>query len=173
MALMLNVMYIGDGNASSTRENDRAVVTSVEDAKERITGLYESSYFFSGEGRESDWDVFDDECEFIDGFSSFRGTGRFRRNVSNFGKVLMEPMCSLVALDVSEHDDTQALLVASWIFKARVKWIGGLLAASGDTTYVLQRSLDGAEYRVVQHEERWKTSKSAVLRNMLFNRIKE
>eukprot|EP00889_Picochlorum_renovo_P005406 jgi/Picre1/32436/NNA_007782.t1 len=144
LAEMLGIV-VGDVNASSTREDGRAIVTSVEDAKERIT----------------------------DGFSSFRGTGRFRRNVSNFGKVLTEPTCSLVALDVSEHDDTKALLVASWIFKAKVKWIGGLLAASGDTTYVLQRSLDGIEYRVVQHDERWKTSKSAVLRNMLFNRIKE
>jgi hypothetical protein len=51
------------------------------------------------------------------------------------------------------------------VFKARVVLTKGLLAAAGETTYVL----DSTTGRVSRHDERWKTSKTTVLKNILFN----
>jgi hypothetical protein len=149
--------------------SQHAVLLTLDDAVEKIRRLYDSSYFFSGQGDDDDWDVFERDCEFADEFSSFRGAGRFRRNVSNFGRVLIDPRCTLVKLETITSDidgsAPKVKVVASWVFKARVVLTKGLLAAAGETTYVL----DSTTGRVSRHDERWKTSKTTVLKNILFN----
>ena len=145
-----------------------ATLLTLDDAVGKIRRLYDSSYFFSGQGDDEDWDVFQKDCEFADEFSSFRGAGRFRRNVSNFGRVLIDPRCTLVKLETITNDDDsvqKVKVVVSWVFKARVVWTRGLLAAAGETTYILNSTTG----RVSRHEERWKTSKTTVLKNILFN----
>lgn len=129
-----------------------------------IVNLFESSYFFSGIGDDADWEVFAPDCVFSDEFSSFVGTQRFRRNVGNFGKALRatpERVCRLTRLERGVDERGRETITASWIFRSRVILLRGLLAASGETTYVV----DGG--RVVVHEERWNTSKADVFKRLL------
>eukprot|EP00890_Picochlorum_soloecismus_P006043 jgi/Picsp_1/643/NSC_00639-R1_protein len=136
---------------------------SPEEVRSKLLNLFEQSYFFVGRGNDEDWSVFDVDCLFMDEFSSFKKTSRFRRNVENFGKFLENPQCKV--LKVSE-DCKENVIAIEWAFSARVKGINGLLAARGSTTYTLG-DVDG---RVVKHDERWKTTKREVLANMLFKR---
>ena len=173
VVLGMVVMEDGDGPTTTTTEEEEELSlgedsspmqTGIQGVEQKIENLYQSSYFFSGKGRQDDWDVFADTCVFADEFSSFVGTCRFRRNVTNFGKFLENPECTLTKLERVQEDDGTLSIRASWIFRSRVKWINGLLAAAGETTYVL----DGD--RVVRHDEAWKTPKSTVFKNIFFNR---
>lgn len=167
MAELLGMVVISETTTSTAVDNIEdapQALSGIEGVERKIENLYQSSYFFSGQGREDDWDVFDDSCVFADEFSSFVGTDRFRRNVTNFGKFLQNPECSLTKLEWVRGDDGTLSIKASWIFRSQVKWINGLLAAAGETTYVVS---DG---RVVRHDEAWKTPKSKVLQNLFFKR---
>lgn len=175
MAEFLGMVVMEDGDRPTTTaeeeeeelslgEDSSPMQTGIQGVEQKIENLYQSSYFFSGKGRQDDWDVFADKCVFADEFSSFVGTDRFRRNVTNFGKFLENPECTLTKLERVQGDDGTLSIRASWIFRSRVKWINGLLAAAGETTYVL----DGD--RVVRHDEAWKTPKSTVFKNIFFNR---
>jgi hypothetical protein len=145
-------------------------VKAENDTIRRISNLFDCSYFFCGEGNDADWEVFADDCLFSDEFSSFVGTERFRRNVNNFGKVLRkgddERRCILTKLEQRKDERTpgRTVLVASWVFRSRVILVSGLLAASGKTEYVVRDS-DG---KVIEHNERWNTSKADVFKRLLF-----
>ena len=167
MAELLGIVVAADSSSRRVEESveDSSPVRSgIEGVEQKIENLYKSSYFFSGQGRQDDWDVFAESCVFADEFSSFVGTERFRRNVTNFGKFLDDPECTLTRLERVQGDNGTLSIKASWIFRSRVKWINGLLAASGETTYMV------VDDRVVRHDEAWKTPKSTVFKNIFFNR---
>ncbi|MEO2193609.1 MAG: hypothetical protein ABGY24_14275 [bacterium] len=141
-----------------------ARVVADDSVTQSIVNLFESSYFFCGSGDDADWDVFAPDCVFADEFSSFVGTQRFRRNVENFGKALRhspERVCRLTKLERGVDERGRQTITASWIFRSRVILLRGLLAASGRTTYVVE----GA--RIVEHLERWDTSKADVFKRLL------
>lgn len=171
LAELLGILVLADSN-TSTRENGVVERSSSplpsdtvrDEVEKKIENLYRCSYFFCGQGSDEDWAVFGDSCVFADEFSSFVGTARFRRNVTNFGKFLKDPECTLTKLEKFEDEDGTLSFKASWIFRSRVRWINGLLAAAGETTYIVR---DG---QIVRHDEAWKTPKSTVFRNILFNR---
>ena len=119
---------------------------SPEEVRSKLLNLFEQSYFFIGRGNDDDWSVFDPDCLFMDEFSSFRKTSRFRRNVENFGKFLENPQCRV--LKVSDNFEDSVIAI-EWSFSARVKGINGLLAARGITRYTL-----GDDGRIVKHDER-------------------
>ena len=112
----------------------------------------------NGEG--DDFDVFASDCEFKDEFSSFRGVSRFRRNVNNFAKVIEADtlVCSLRSI----KQTSATTLAADWIFSGNVKLINKKLSAAGTTTYTLSKN-----NKIVTHDERWKTSKTDVLKNLI------
>lgn len=143
-----------------------ASIVADDDVTRAIVNLYSSSYFFCGTGRDEDWGVFAPDCVFSDEFSSFKGTERFRRNVTNFGKALQstpERVCRLTKLQRGEDARGRQTITAGWIFRSRVIWVKGLLAASGTTTYVVDE-----RGRIIEHNERWATSKADVFRRLLF-----
>ena len=143
-----------------------ASIVADDDVMRAIVNLYSSSYFFCGTGRDEDWGVFAPDCVFSDEFSSFKGTERFRRNVTNFGKALQstpERVCRLTKLERGEDARGRQTITAGWIFRSRVIWVKGLLAASGTTTYVVDE-----RGRIIEHNERWATSKADVFRRLLF-----
>ena len=155
---------VEDGKIPST--SDRVVADDV--VTQRIINLFKASYFFSGTGADADWDVFAPDCVFADEFSSFIGTERFRRNVSNFGKALRvtpERVCRLTKLTRGKDEDGRETITASWVFRSRVILLRGLLAASGETTYVVEGS-GGPNPRIVEHRERWNTSKAEVFKRL-------
>lgn len=171
MAEVLGMMVMDGSDTMQQRFSENIVEDSspsffrMEEVERKIENLYQSSYFFSGQGSEDDWAVFADSCVFADEFSSFVGAGRFRRNVTNFGKFLRNPECTLTRLERVQCGDGTLSIKASWIFRARVKWINGLLAAAGETTYVVSAG------RIVRHDEAWKTPKSTVFKNLFFNTV--
>ena len=141
-----------------------ARVVADDSVTQSIVNLFESSYFFCGSGDDADWDVFAPDCVFADEFSSFVGTQRFRRNVENFGKALRhspERVCRLTKLERGVDERGRQTITASWIFRSRVILLRGLLAASGRTTYVVEGE------RIVEHLERWDTSKADVFKRLL------
>jgi hypothetical protein len=139
------------GMAVGQSEGIQTAVKSVdplspEEVRSKLLNLFEQSYFFVGRGNDEDWSVFDLDCLFMDEFSSFRKTSRFRRNVENFGKFLENPQCRVLKVS----DDFEGSVIAiEWAFSARVKGINGLLAARGITRYTL-----GDDGRIVKHDER-------------------
>ena len=151
------------GRATPGRATPARVVAD-DSVTQSIVNLFESSYFFCGSGDDADWDVFAPDCVFADEFSSFVGTQRFRRNVENFGKALRhspERVCRLTKLERGVDERGRQTITASWIFRSRVILLRGLLAASGRTTYVV------AGGRIVEHLERWDTSKADVFKRLL------
>lgn len=150
------------GRATPGRATPARVVAD-DSVTQSIVNLFESSYFFCGSGDDADWDVFAPDCVFADEFSSFVGTQRFRRNVENFGKALRhspERVCRLTKLERGVDERGRQTITASWIFRSRVILLRGLLAASGRTTYVVAG-------RIVEHLERWDTSKADVFKRLL------
>lgn len=154
-----------DPRIESERDPPTSARVVADDSVTRsIVNLFESSYFFCGSGDDADWDVFAPDCVFADEFSSFVGTQRFRRNVGNFGKALRftpERVCRLTKLERGVDESGRQTITASWIFRSRVILLRGLLAASGQTTYVVE----GAS--IVEHLERWDTSKADVFKRLL------
>jgi len=120
---------------------------SPEEVRSKLLNLFEQSYFFIGRGNDEDWSVFDADCLFMDEFSSFKKTARFRRNVENFGKFLKNPQCKVLKVSDDWKDNVVEI---EWAFSARVKGLNGLLAARGTTRYTLG-DIDG---RIVKHDER-------------------
>lgn len=75
---------VGDNekDLSSIASSEKPKVTW-EDLKAGIQKDYDNLYFVGG---TADMAVYDDNCEFVDKFSSYRGLGRFRKNTTAFGK---------------------------------------------------------------------------------------
>lgn len=71
-------------DASSSTSEVRKPRISREEMKAGILEDYEHCYFVGG---SADMAVYEDDCEFADKFSSYRGLGRFQKNISAFGKL--------------------------------------------------------------------------------------
>ena len=150
-AELLGIAVGGEVEMKHDSEHSRQDKITTEEATTKIRNLFDQSYFFCGQGNDDDWDVFSTDCEFTDEFSAFRGTTRFRRNVTNFGRLLAQPKCTVTNLSTSGTESKMVEVRATWIFKGTVRGINGLLAASGETLY----TLDPSSNRVVRHDERY------------------
>jgi hypothetical protein len=60
-------------------------VRTVDQVLESIRADYAEDYFISGKGEMADYDP---QCLFADPFVSFKGTDRFKKNVSNLGALM-------------------------------------------------------------------------------------
>ena len=122
---------------------------------------YDVEYFISGQGEMR---AYDPECVFADPFVAFKGTARFKANVSNLGGLLRD-----TRLEILEWDDSRSeSLTTRWRFAATLAlpWTPRL-AAAGGTTHVF----DQRTGRVVRHEERWDIEPMVVVKQ-LFSRGK-
>ena len=135
---------------------DAAPIASREDAVRAIRADYDAAYFVTGEG---DMRAYDEACEFADPFASFRGLGRFRRNVRNLGGY-----CEDVELNLTSFEETEDGVQTEWTFACvlDLPW-RPRLAAKGGTTH----ALDAASHRVVRHYERWDVEPKKVLTQLL------
>ena len=161
--LLGNVVGAAKGNQNNTSSNQQQTGASTsgrltrEQAIESIRKDYDVNYFVSGQG---DLSAYDPDCRFADPFASFRGTERFRRNVSNLGGMLQD-----VQLDISEWGETEdGNLKTKWRFSAilDLPW-KPRLAAAGGTIHVL----DPETNLVVDHIESWDVKPGAVVKTLL------
>ncbi|KAF8060508.1 hypothetical protein HT031_004684 [Scenedesmus sp. PABB004] len=90
---------------------------------------------------------------------SFRGTERFKKNVSNLGALISD-----VDLQITRWEVAGNTLEAHWRFSAilALPW-RPRLAAAGSTTHVI----DGARGVVVEHIERWASEPGEVVARLL------
>jgi len=137
------------------RATDGAPIVDRAGAVAAIREDYESVYFVTGDG---DMRAYDDACEFADPFASFRGLGRFQRNVRNLGA-----FCRDVELKLTSFEETEEGVQTEWTFSCvlDLPW-RPRLAAKGGTTHALS-----AEHRVVRHYERWDVEPKKVLTQLL------
>jgi hypothetical protein len=70
---------------SSSSAATAAGVRTVDQVLESIRADYADDYFISGKGEMVDYDP---QCLFADPFVSFKGTDRFKKNVSNLGALM-------------------------------------------------------------------------------------
>ena len=96
---------------------------------EQIKDDYKKNYFVNGAG---DMNAYEEDCLFTDPFSGFKGTQRFKKNVSNFGNFLED-----VQLDVLDFREVDNGLSTRWRFGATLKFPWRpRLAAAGRTTHI-------------------------------------
>ena len=144
-------MSVGNWNLmepSVVNSSEDSEVMPPAEALQKLLSLYESYYFFVGTGNDEDWRVFEDTCLYVDEFSSFTGTSRFRRNVQNFGSVLKTETVTCKVVKVQQSANS---ITVDWVFSGRVKLFGGLLAARGQTIYTLSEESG----RIIRHDERY------------------
>jgi hypothetical protein len=60
-------------------------VKTMDQVLDSIRADYAEDYFISGKGEMADYDP---QCVFADPFVSFKGTERFKKNVSNLGALM-------------------------------------------------------------------------------------
>lgn len=99
---------------------------------------YDVDYFISGKGEML---AYDDNCEFRDPFAGFKGTARFKRNVSNLGSSLEDARTDLLSWeeeDEGEGGGKGGSLKTQWRFSGIVGLLPWRprLAAAGSTTHV-------------------------------------
>lgn len=144
-------------NSSSTEDGSHPQCTlSRADALEAIRNDYDANYFISGEG---DLSAYAPDCRFADPFASFRGTSRFKRNVSNLGALLGD-----VSLEIIEWDERADSLHTTWRFSGilDLPWKPRLAAAGGTV-----HKFDPETGYVVEHIESWDVEPAKVVRNLL------
>lgn len=102
-------------------------------ALEMLKRDYEVDYFISGKGEMR---AYDDNCEFRDPFAGFKGTDRFKKNVSNLGSSLEEAQTDLNSWEEDEGEGSS--LKTRWRFSGIVGLLPWRprLAAAGSTTHV-------------------------------------
>lgn len=98
---------------------------------------------------------------FADPFVSFKGTERFKKNVSNLGALISDVDLEITKWDVTADAGT---LEAHWRFSAilDLPW-KPRLAAAGSTTHII----DTSRGLVVEHIERWKSEPGEVVERLL------
>lgn len=105
------------------------VQLSRQEVLSQIKDDYKKNYFVNGAGEMG---AYEEDCLFTDPFSGFRGTKRFKTNVSNFGNFLED-----VQLDVLDFREVDNGLRTRWRFGATLKFPWRpRLAASGRTTHI-------------------------------------
>jgi len=146
------------------------VLTPSKQTKEEVlaslTELFVENYFVNGGNNEStNFVVFASNCVFMDEFSRFSGTGKFRRNCNNFANVLLDDSIktTLKSLKIGKENPTR--IEAEWLFTSVVKMLNRRLSARGITTYTLDSS-----NQIIEHDERWITKKTVVLTNLFFGK---
>jgi len=149
-----------DSDAEPQRPDEaNAALPAALSPSARLAALrsdYDVNYFISGEGAML---AYEPDCLFADAFASFRGTARFKKNVSNLGGLLSD-----IRLEITEWDESDPQqLVTGWRFAGTVAlpW-RPRLAASGGTTHVF----DAQTGRVKEHLERWDIDPLVVVRQL-------
>ena len=149
-----------DADAAAAALLDAEVLTPAERLAS-IRADYDVDYFISGKGEMR---AYADDCTFADPFVAFKGTARFKANVSNLGGLMRDTRLEILEWDDSRSDS----LTTKWRFSATLAlpWTPRL-AAAGGTTHVF----DERTGRVVRHEERWDIEPAVVVKQ-LFSRGK-
>lgn len=130
-------------------------------ALEMLRADYDVDYFISGKGEMR---AYAEYCEFRDPFAGFKGTARFKNNVSNLGSSLEEARTDLLSWEEGTEGGG-GFLKTTWRFSGIVGLLPWRprLAAAGSTTHVF----DPETGLVVQHIEAWASSPSEVVRSLL------
>lgn len=108
-------------------------------ALEMLRSDYDADYFISGRGEMRAYAA---DCEFRDPFAGFKGTARFKRNVSNLGSSLEEARTDLLSWEAAaeggEGGGEEGGLRTTWRFSGIVGLLPWRprLAAAGSTTHV-------------------------------------
>lgn len=144
-----------EGSSQETESHAEASLSRAE-ALELIRRDYDENYFISGQG---DLSAYAPDCRFADPFASFRGTSRFKRNVSNLGTLLED-----VSLEIIDWDEREDSLHTTWRFSGilDLPW-KPRLAAAGGTVHVF----DPKTGYVVEHIESWDVEPAKVVKNLL------
>lgn len=146
---------IGGGKKGAAEEAvaEASVALSWPQLVASIKEDYDAKYFISGKGSMSSYR---DQCEFADPFVSFKGTLRFKQNVSNLGGLMIDPK-----LEVFEfvEDESKREIRTRWRFSCvlGLPW-RPLLAAAGGTTHVFDDQL-----YCIQHIESWDVNPAKVV----------
>ncbi|KAM5555460.1 hypothetical protein ABKV19_023403 [Rosa sericea] len=129
---------------------DRAgVVKSIKDDFER-------SYFVTG---NLTLDAYEEDCEFADPASSFKGLQRFKRNCTNFGSLLKKSNMKLM-----KWEDFEDKGIGHWRFSCILSFPWRpILSASGYTEYYF----DEKSGKVSRHVEHWNVPKMVLLKQIL------
>jgi len=140
-------------------------------ALELLRADYDVDYFISGLGEMR---AYADDCEFRDPFAGFKGTARFKKNVSNLGSSLEEAETILLSWEEREEEGS---LKTQWRFSGIVGLLPWRprLAAAGSTTHVfdpvsLRRGLSSLkrESREGEKEKRTKKKNSFLFEKKTF-----
>ncbi|XP_024032205.1 uncharacterized protein LOC21404341 [Morus notabilis] len=129
---------------------DRAVIVQA------IKQDFDRSYFVTG---NLTLDAYEEECEFADPASSFKGLLRFKRNCTNFGSLLEKSDMKLM-----KWEDFEDKGIGHWRFSCILSFPWRpILSASGYTEYFL----DAESGKVCRHVEHWNVPKMALLKQIL------
>ncbi|PON97318.1 NTF2-like domain containing protein [Trema orientale] len=135
-----------DGSGSVDRAG---VVKTIKDDFER-------SYFVTG---NLTLDAYEEDCEFADPASSFKGLRRFKRNCTNFGSLLEKSNMKLM-----KWEDFEDKGIGHWRFSCILSFPWKpILSASGYTEYLY----DPQSGKVCRHVEHWNVPKMALLKQIL------
>ncbi|XP_030492369.2 uncharacterized protein LOC115708281 [Cannabis sativa] len=116
---------------------------------------FERSYFVTG---NLTLDAYEDDCEFADPASSFKGLRRFKRNCTNFGSLLERSNMKLM-----KWEDFEDKGIGHWRFSCVLSFPWKpILSASGYTEYFF----DPQSGKVCRHVEHWNVPKMVLLKQI-------
>lgn len=143
-----------EGTGASGGEEEATTISRAE-AVAALRSDYDRSYFVTG---QMTMHIYEEECEFADPFVSFKGTKRFKENVSNLGSFIED--ANLKVLDWQDDGDK---ITAKWRFSCvlGLPW-RPILAASGNT----QHYFDASSGKIYRHVEMWDISPMDGLRQL-------
>ncbi|KAL3517205.1 hypothetical protein ACH5RR_024107 [Cinchona calisaya] len=117
---------------------------------------FRRSYFVTGNLTP---DAYEEDCEFADPASSFRGLRRFKRNCTNFGSLLEKSNMKLMKWE--EFEDKA---IGHWRFSCTLSFPWKpILSATGYTEYYFNKKSG----KVCRHVEHWNVPKMALLKQIL------
>ncbi|GMN45028.1 hypothetical protein TIFTF001_014228 [Ficus carica] len=117
---------------------------------------FDRSYFVTG---NLTLDAYEEDCEFADPASSFKGLRRFKRNCTNFGSLLEKSDMKLM-----KWEDFEDKGIGHWRFSCILAFPWRpILSASGYTEYFF----DAQSGKVCRHVEHWNVPKMALLKQIL------
>ncbi|KAF3441566.1 hypothetical protein FNV43_RR15480 [Rhamnella rubrinervis] len=117
---------------------------------------FERSYFVTG---NLTLDAYEEDCEFADPASSFKGLRRFKRNCTNFGSLIEKSNMKLM-----KWEDYEDKGIGHWRFSCILSFPWRpILSASGYTEYFF----DAKSGKVCRHVEHWNVPKMALLKQIL------
>ncbi|KAM6584762.1 hypothetical protein CsatB_011764 [Cannabis sativa] len=103
-------------------------------------------------------DAYEDDCEFADPASSFKGLRRFKRNCTNFGSLLERSNMKLM-----KWEDFEDKGIGHWRFSCVLSFPWKpILSASGYTEYFF----DPQSGKVCRHVEHWNVPKMVLLKQI-------